>query len=283
MWNDRYVPQAGTRSLSWAQWISRAKSPCHGHIVSVFSHDHFVDNVTRVVILFHCGPCDCFVDSVTCVVVLLTLWPVWLFCLQCDMCGCFVYTVTRVSVLFTVWPVLLFCSQSGLCDCFVYSVTCVIVLLTLWPVWLFCLQCGLCDCFVYSVACVVVLFDMRGCLAYTVTRVTVLYSVTCAIILFTLWPVWLFCLQCDLCGCCLSMICVFVLFTVWPVWLFNLHCDLCDCFVYSVGEWGSELREAGWKHEWSHKSEVAITKLFICTPTNQETVSVGKYASKQNI
>ena len=42
-------------------------------------------------------------------------------------------------------------------------------------------------------------------------------------------------------------------------------------------EWG--MREAGWKHECSHKSEVAIT--FICT--NQETVSVGKDTSKQNI
>ena len=31
----------------------------------------------------------------------------------------------------------------------------------------------------------------------------------------------------------------------------------------------------------SHKLEVAIT--FICTPTNQETVSVGKDTSKRNI
>ena len=29
-------------------------------------------------------------------------------------------------------------------------------------------------------------------------------------------------------------------------------------YIY-VGEWGGELREAGWKHGWSHKSEVAIT------------------------
>ena len=41
-----------------------------------------------------------------------------------------------------------------------------------------------------------------------------------------------------------------------------------------VGQWGGELRGSrleAWKK--SHKSKVAIT--FICTPTNQETVSVS--------
>ena len=59
----------------------------------------------------------------------------------------------------------------------------------------------MCGCFAYTVTRVSVLFtvwpvwlfclqcDMRGYFAYTVTRVTVLYSVTCAIVLFTVWPV----------------------------------------------------------------------------------------------
>ena len=157
MWNDRYAPQAGTRSLSWAQWTSRAKSPCRGHIVSVFSHDHFVDNVTRVVILFHYGPCDCFVDSVTRVVILLTLWLVWLFCLQCGLCDCFVYSVAFV---WHAWLFSLHCDpcdyslQRDLCDRFVYTVACVTVSFTVWPVWLL-FKYDLCVCFVYSVTCMI--------------------------------------------------------------------------------------------------------------------------------